>query len=126
VIGVYDPADHARSSKFLVDLEAKVQRSAFPVVVLGDFNLIRGAQDKNNSNINWSLVNAFNDTIARLALREVARSGARFLSSPSELLPVSGQTTLLWCWTRVVCCPRSNIGFSLNLAGLRFQASRRW
>jgi endonuclease/exonuclease/phosphatase family metal-dependent hydrolase len=43
VIGVYGPADHARSAQFLVDLEDKVQRSAFPVVVLGDFNLIRGA-----------------------------------------------------------------------------------
>jgi hypothetical protein len=43
VIGVYGPADHARSAQFLLDLESKVQRCAFPVVVLGDFNLIRGA-----------------------------------------------------------------------------------
>jgi endonuclease/exonuclease/phosphatase family metal-dependent hydrolase len=88
VIGVYGPADHTRSAQFLVDLEDKVQRSAFPVVVLGDFNLIRGAQDKNNSNINWTLVNAFNDTIARLALREVARSGARFTWSNRQRNPV--------------------------------------
>jgi hypothetical protein len=57
-------------------------------VVLGDFNLIRGAQDKNNSNINWPLVNAFNDTIARLALREVARSGARFTWSNRQRNPI--------------------------------------
>jgi hypothetical protein len=88
VIGVYGPADHACSPQFLVDLEDKVQRSAFPVVVLGDFNLIRGAQDKNNSNINWPLVNAFNDTIARLALREVARSGARFTWSNRQRNPI--------------------------------------
>jgi hypothetical protein len=52
MIGVYGPADHTRSIQFLVDLENKVQRSSFLVVVLGNFNLIRGAQDKNNSNIN--------------------------------------------------------------------------
>jgi hypothetical protein len=56
--------------------------------VLGDFNLIRGTQDKNNSNINWPLVNAFNDSIARLVLREVARSGARFTWSNRQRAPV--------------------------------------
>jgi hypothetical protein len=83
-IGVYGPADHTRSHQFLADLETKVDACQFPVVVLGDFNLIRGAQDKNNSNINWPLVNAFNDTIARLVLREVAQSGARFTWSNKQ------------------------------------------
>jgi exonuclease III len=88
LIGVYGPADHSRSIQFLLDLENKVQRSSFPIVVLGDFNLIRGAQDKNNSNINWPLVNSFNETIARLALREVARTGARFTWSNKQRNPV--------------------------------------
>jgi hypothetical protein len=42
-IGVYGPADHSNSAQFLVQLESKVQRSPIPVVVFGDFNLIRGA-----------------------------------------------------------------------------------
>jgi hypothetical protein len=85
---VYGPADHTRSHQFLADLETKVGSCQFPVVVIGDFNLIRGAQDKSNSNINWPLVNAFNDTIARLALREVARSGARFTWSNKQRAPI--------------------------------------
>jgi exonuclease III len=64
VIGVYGPANHSRSSLFLSSLEDKVSRCSLPVVVMGDFNFIRGAQDKNNDNINWPLVNAFNDSIA--------------------------------------------------------------
>jgi hypothetical protein len=48
----------------------------------------QGAQDKNNSNINWPLVNAFNDTIARLVLREVARSRARFTWSNRQRAPI--------------------------------------
>jgi hypothetical protein len=87
-IGVYGPADHGRSSQFLGDLETKVLSSSFPVVVLGDFNLIRGPQDKNNANVNWPLVNAFNDSIAHMALREVACSGARFTWSNRQRSPV--------------------------------------
>jgi hypothetical protein len=87
-IGVYGPADHTRSHQFLADLESKVAACQLPFAVLGDFNLIRGAQDKNNSNINWPLVNAFNDTIARLVLREVARSGARYTWSNRQRAPV--------------------------------------
>jgi endonuclease/exonuclease/phosphatase family metal-dependent hydrolase len=88
IVGVYGPADHARSATFLNDLESKVENCSNPVVVLGDFNLIRGAQDKNNANINWPLVNAFNDCIARLALREVACTGAHYTWSNRQRIPV--------------------------------------
>jgi hypothetical protein len=40
LIGVYGPADHALSTLFLSELETKVQSSQFPVVIIGDFNLI--------------------------------------------------------------------------------------
>jgi hypothetical protein len=41
----------------------------------GDFNLIRGAEDKNNDNINYPRILMFNDYIVRLALRELKRTG---------------------------------------------------
>jgi exonuclease III len=78
IIGVYGPADHVHSHQFLADLETKVRSCVFPVVVLRDVNLIRGSQDKSNSNINWPLVIAFNDSITRLALGEVACSSTCF------------------------------------------------
>ena len=77
-VGVYGPADHAHSAAFLQELELKVNSSPYPVVVGGDFNLIRGPQDKNNNNINWPRVNLFNDAIASLALREISRTGAAY------------------------------------------------
>jgi hypothetical protein len=76
-IGVYGPADHARAPAFLEELEDKVLRCQHLVVVGGDFNLIRGAEDKTNDNINWPRIHMFNDCIVRLSLRE-KRSGARF------------------------------------------------
>jgi exonuclease III len=78
LLGVYGPADHTRSPGFITDLEAKVQCYTLPVVILGDFNLLRGVNDKNNTNIKWTLVNLFNDAIARMALHEIARTCARF------------------------------------------------
>ena len=41
VIIVYGPADHSRSPAFLLELKSKVERCSSPVVVAGDFNLIR-------------------------------------------------------------------------------------
>ncbi|XP_071683729.1 uncharacterized protein [Lolium perenne] len=87
-IGVYGPADHSRSASFLQELEGRVDNSQFPIMLMGDFNLIRGAQDKNNSNINWALVNLFNDAIARWALLEVARTGAAYTWTNKQTNPV--------------------------------------
>jgi exonuclease III len=53
---VYGPADHGRSEAFLNELMHLVAASPFPVVVGGDFNLIRGLGDKSSGNINWPRV----------------------------------------------------------------------
>jgi exonuclease III len=87
-IGVYGPADHSRSREFLAELEAKVAISQYPVVVAGDFNLICGSADKNNTNIDWSRVRLFNDSIARMNLGEIRRTGARFTWSNKQANPV--------------------------------------
>jgi hypothetical protein len=46
VIIVYGPTDHRRSLAFLTELKAKVEHTIIPVVVAGDFNLIRTPEDK--------------------------------------------------------------------------------
>jgi endonuclease/exonuclease/phosphatase (EEP) superfamily protein YafD len=77
-IGVYGPADDGRSRAFLEELENKVIYARNPMVVAGDFNLIRGSADKNNRNIDWMRVRLFHDSIARMELGEIRRTGARF------------------------------------------------
>uniref|UniRef100_A0A453DC40 Endonuclease/exonuclease/phosphatase domain-containing protein n=1 Tax=Aegilops tauschii subsp. strangulata TaxID=200361 RepID=A0A453DC40_AEGTS len=71
-------ADHARSADFLAELKNKVERCTTPVVVAGDFNLIRWASDKSSPNVDRVRMRLFNDCIADLALHEIARLGARF------------------------------------------------
>jgi hypothetical protein len=45
---VYGPADHSRTREFLEELSAEVESCRLPLVVGGDFNLIRGSRDKSN------------------------------------------------------------------------------
>uniref|UniRef100_A0A453CMW0 Endonuclease/exonuclease/phosphatase domain-containing protein n=1 Tax=Aegilops tauschii subsp. strangulata TaxID=200361 RepID=A0A453CMW0_AEGTS len=91
IVQVYGPADHSRSAEFLVELEAKVREvsvAQLPLMVGGDFNLIRSGADKNNDNINWPRVAMFNNAVASMALREVARTGARYTWTNKQLAPV--------------------------------------
>jgi endonuclease/exonuclease/phosphatase family metal-dependent hydrolase len=85
---VYGPADHGRSEEFLNELMHLVAASPLPVVVGGDFNLIRGLGDKSSGNINWPRVRRFNDALAAMSLREVARVGARFTWTNRQLNPI--------------------------------------
>jgi exonuclease III len=76
IIIVYGPADHRRSREFLDELKVKVERTTIPVVVAGDFNLIRSPEDKSSSNLDLPRMRMFNDCIADLALREITCVGA--------------------------------------------------
>ncbi|XP_071678461.1 uncharacterized protein [Lolium perenne] len=84
---VYGPADHRRTDEFLGELTHAVAGCQFPVVIAGDFNLIRTADEKSNDNICWSRVRRFNEAIANMALRELERTGARFTWTNKRLRP---------------------------------------
>ncbi|KAI4984215.1 hypothetical protein ZWY2020_047913 [Hordeum vulgare] len=88
VIIVYGPAHHARSADFLAEMSLKVERCTTPVVVAGDFNLIRWASDKSSLNVDRPRMCLFNDCIADLALREIARVGARFTWCNKQVDPI--------------------------------------
>jgi hypothetical protein len=85
---VYGPADHGRTTDFLHEIEGVVISTSFLMVIEGDFNLIRGREDKNNGNINWARVHQFNDFIVALSLRELNRARARFTWTNKQCNPV--------------------------------------
>jgi hypothetical protein len=47
VIGIYGPADHALSAGFLEEISNKIVAAEAPLIIGGDFNLLRAAHDKN-------------------------------------------------------------------------------
>jgi exonuclease III len=85
---VYGPADHGRTEEFLGELERAVAECQVPLVIAGDFNLIRSAGDKSNDNIDWPRVRRFNDSIASMALREINRAGARYTWTNRQINPI--------------------------------------
>ena len=72
-IVVYGPADHSLSPLFLNELSLKIDACNLPMVIGGDFNLLRCPNDKSNDNFSWPLANAFNDFISANAIRELPR-----------------------------------------------------
>lgn len=88
VIIVYGPADHSRSAEFLAELRDKVDRCNTPIVVAGDFNLVRQVEDKNSRIVDQGRMRLFNDCFADLALREIARVGARFTWTNKQVDPI--------------------------------------
>jgi hypothetical protein len=75
VISVYGLADHERSRGFLEELCTKIGSFSFPLILGGDFNLIRSADDKNNDNLHWPLIDLFNAHTAAWALWEIPQIG---------------------------------------------------
>jgi hypothetical protein len=74
VVVVYGPAQH-KSEASLEELYEKKQRCSVPMIFGGDFNLIRWRGGKNNSNIDWRLVQFFNDFIVECQLQELKKRG---------------------------------------------------
>jgi hypothetical protein len=146
VVAIYGPADHSRSRSFLEEISDKVGRATHPLLLGGDFNLIRSAEDKNNDNLNWPLIDLFNEHVASWALREIPRTGARYTWMNRQLNPVRsvldrvfispelealfplcslvaetnlGSDHTPWCLTLETGSRLAPIGSSSNLGGLR-------
>jgi exonuclease III len=88
VIVIYGPACHEKSEEFLEELKNKCLKTEVLVVIGGDFNLICCGADKNNSNIDWRMVNLFNSFIADQQLQELKRGGHKFTWTIKQKGPV--------------------------------------
>ena len=65
LIIVYGPTDHSLSNDFIQELEDICDMVSLPLVVGGDFNLIRNANDKNNDNIDKRQKDLFNGFVGK-------------------------------------------------------------
>lgn len=88
VMVVYGPANHSLSPFFLDEISNKTESFTIPILVGGDFNLLRSPADKNSSNFSWPLADAFNGFIRDCALHELPRVGARFTWTNHQSVPI--------------------------------------
>jgi hypothetical protein len=75
-VTVCGPAQHSLFGDFIIELSRKYLVATLPVVLGGDFNLIRSSGDKNNDKIDLNLMEKFNMFIDLHQLQEI-RSGPR-------------------------------------------------
>jgi exonuclease III len=88
VITVYGPADHQWSNIFLEELDTKFKGVTMPVILGGDFNLIRDLSDKSTGVGDQRLISAFNSFIENNHLREIYRAGPKFTWTNKQSNPV--------------------------------------
>ena len=78
LVVVYGAAQEERKPDFLAELVPICDGETLPMLIGGDFNIIRREEEKNNSNFNarWPVV--FNAIIESLDLKEIQLSGRQY------------------------------------------------
>jgi hypothetical protein len=87
LVVVYGAAQEAQKGEFLPELVRMCKNDNLPMLVGGDFNIIRHQEEKNNDNFNvrWPFI--FNAIIESLDLREIALSGRQFTWANRKEIP---------------------------------------
>lgn len=75
---VYGPQEDAAKLLFLQELQQVAQVTLPPWLILGDFNLIYKAEDKNNNRLDRRMMQQFKATIDRLQVKELNLQGKKF------------------------------------------------
>jgi mannosylglycoprotein endo-beta-mannosidase len=84
---VYGPQDDADKIQFLQELTERRSLCSGPWILLGDFNLILRASEKNNENINRPMMNRFRHFVGNLELKELYMHGRLFTWSSERENP---------------------------------------
>jgi hypothetical protein len=77
VVNVYGPVKYDRKAAFLPEIYQKIQKSGNPLVIGGDFNLIRYPWGKNIGSNYTIWMDMFNNFINNTNLIELARGGVK-------------------------------------------------
>lgn len=88
IINVYGPTKHDMSLEFVQELSAFCERETLPILMGGDFNLIRSNKDRNRGQGDQKLMDIFNDFIGNHQLREIFTSGPHFTWSNKQKNPI--------------------------------------
>ena len=95
--GVYGPHQDNLKLAFLQELGVVKNECEGPWIIAGDFNMIYRAEDKNNSNVNRSLLGNFRNWINFLELKEIPLVGRRFTWSNQREDPTLVKLDHVFC-----------------------------
>jgi hypothetical protein len=94
---VYEPQTDADKLLFLQELKDLADPDLDKWLVLGDFNLIYQAEDKNNTNLHRRLMGSFKATIDALRLKELRLNGRRITWSNGQDNPTLIRIDRVFC-----------------------------
>jgi len=97
-ISIYGLAQGELKSAFLSEMVRVCSKEALPILIGGDFNIIRKPDEKNNDNYSDRWPFLFNAVIDALNLRELDLSGRKF-TWPNNLLSPTFEKL-----DRILCC----------------------
>jgi hypothetical protein len=87
LVGVYGAAQDALKPDFLAEMVRICESETLPMLVGGDFNIIRRQEEKNNDNFNARWPFLFNAIIETLDLREIIMSGRQYTWASRREVP---------------------------------------
>ena len=87
-MNVYGPTQHEHSYDFIQEISTFCSRETLPILMGGDFNLIRSNRDRNQGQGDQRLMDLFNEFIGKFHLREIFTSGSRFTWSNKQKTPI--------------------------------------
>jgi len=87
LVCVYGPAQGHLKEKFLAELVSMVSHETVPILVGGDYNIMRSSQEKNNDNFDNRWPFLFNAVIDGLNLRELEMTGRQYTWANSRAVP---------------------------------------
>jgi len=87
VLNIYGPAQHSFSGDFVSEVKDFCANESLPILMGGDFNLIRNNRERNQGRGDPRLMELFNDFIGELHLREIHVSGSKFTWSNKQRNP---------------------------------------
>ena len=84
---MYDPAQANLKEQFLAELVNMTSHETVPVMIGGDFNILRKSNEKNNDNYDSRWPFLFNAVINGLNLRELEMSERQYTWANSRAVP---------------------------------------
>jgi len=88
LIVVYGPAYEEQKLDFLDELELLMNIWQGPILIGGDFNLVRFLRDKSNGIINHMWADSFNEWVDKWALIELSASNKKYTWTNNQDCPV--------------------------------------
>ncbi|WVZ96688.1 hypothetical protein U9M48_042292 [Paspalum notatum var. saurae] len=97
ITGVYGPQSDSDKLLFLQELKDLANQQRERWLILGDFNLILQASDKNNANLNRRLMGAFKTAMDSLLMKEIRLNGRRYTWSNGQQNPTLTRIDRFFC-----------------------------